>query len=240
MNLDLMLTVLVLLVLLSSGMVGLLLQVKESRQRRYDEEKHRAELDELRKSLEERTYLLMDRLTSTDQRWKEVNHLLLSGQRASPRKGVDYPVESVPHLEFLVQAGIDPGSVTVDRKLVFVLTPFHPDFEAVFLAIRESCLKIGLSCMRGDEEHIQVGNILRHILRLVVRARLIVAVVDGRNPNVFYELGIAHAIGKPVLLIGKSKEDVPFDINANRVLFYSDISQLKERLDLELAKVLAA
>jgi nucleoside 2-deoxyribosyltransferase len=54
------------------------------------------------------------------------------------------------------------------------------------------------------------------------RAEIIVADVTGRNGNVFYELGMAHTIGKPVIIITQNKEDVPFDLRHLRFFKYSD------------------
>jgi hypothetical protein len=49
---------------------------------------------------------------------------------------------------------------------------------------------------------------------------LVVAELSGRNPNVMYEIGLAHAIGKPIILLTRNQEDVPFDLKALRYLFY--------------------
>ncbi len=52
-------------------------------------------------------------------------------------------------------------------------------------------------------------------------SRFIIANLTKKNPNVFYELGIAHAIGKEVILITQTMEDVPFDLKALRCIVYS-------------------
>jgi len=52
------------------------------------------------------------------------------------------------------------------------------------------------------------------------KAKLILADLTGKNPNVFYELGLAHAITKPAILIAESIDDVPFDLRALRILEY--------------------
>jgi hypothetical protein len=44
--------------------------------------------------------------------------------------------------------------------------------------------------------------------------------MSERNPNVFYELGLAHAIGKPAILVAKTEEDIPFDLRHVRVIVY--------------------
>jgi hypothetical protein len=212
--------------------MGVLL--RESRGRRYDEERRRAELEVIRKSLEDQLYRLNDRLVATDERWRDVNHLLMSGQRFAP------PPEQAPPVarsRFLERAGL--AEADIDKNLVFVLTPFHPDYRRPYEAIASVCTSIGLKCMRGDEEHV-AGDILQHILRLIAKARLVIANLDGRNPNVFYELGIAQALGKPVLLIASSPEDLPFDVRTTRIVFWKTPQELEEKLRRELLKIFVA
>ncbi len=216
--------------------VLILLLVRESRNRDYDDARRRAELDVMRKSFEEQIYRLTERLTSTDARWRDVNHLLIAGQQIGVN---ELNTKQVPRLEFLKRAGLDDSDFVVDRKLVFVLTPFHPDFQQLYDSVNGVCRAVGLTCMRGDEEHVS-GVLLAHILKLIVRARLIIAIVDGRNPNVFYELGVAHSLNKPVLIVAKSHEDVPFDVRNTRIIFYTNVEQLSSLLTTELTKTLVA
>ncbi|MGH8660124.1 MAG: hypothetical protein ACREV4_17105 [Gammaproteobacteria bacterium] len=51
-------------------------------------------------------------------------------------------------------------------------------------------------------------------------AKVLVAELTTRNPNVFYELGLAHALKKPVVLISSNESDVPFDLKHIRVIYY--------------------
>jgi nucleoside 2-deoxyribosyltransferase len=51
-------------------------------------------------------------------------------------------------------------------------------------------------------------------------AKVLVAELTTRNPNVFYELGLAHALEKPVVLISSNSDDVPFDLKHIRVIYY--------------------
>lgn len=63
--------------------------------------------------------------------------------------------------------------------------------------------------------------------------------MTDRNPNVFYELGLAHAISKPVILISKSIDDVPFDLRSIRVLVYDkDHPDWGNKLRLSLTKAI--
>lgn len=113
------------------------------------------------------------------------------------------------------------GEFTSDPNLCFVLMPFAEDIRPVYDDhIRPIVESEGLSCLREDE--IVGTNIITwDIWEKSNRARFIVADLTGRNPNVFYEVGIAHTLGKEVILLAQSMEDVPFDLKALRCIVYS-------------------
>ena len=58
------------------------------------------------------------------------------------------------------------------------------------------------------------------IWRGINKAKVLVAELTTKNPNVFYELGLAHALRKPVILISSNQDDVPFDLRHIRVILY--------------------
>ena len=58
------------------------------------------------------------------------------------------------------------------------------------------------------------------VWRGITEAKVLIAVLTNRNPNVFYELGLAHALKKPVVLVSSSEGDVPFDLQHIRVIYY--------------------
>lgn len=116
------------------------------------------------------------------------------------------------------------NSVKVDLETIsntcFVVMPFHALFEAEYeRVIRPAIEEAGLTCVRGDEIYTQQA-IIHDIWKSIRSARLVVAELSGRNPNVMYEIGLAHAIGKPIVLLTRNQEDVPFDLKALRYLFY--------------------
>ena len=131
------------------------------------------------------------------------------------------------------------NNISVKRNFVFVLTPFHPDFENTYKQIREICQSLKLSAMRSDEEFIQT-DVLKHIVKNIVEARVIIANIDGRNANVFYELGIAHALNKPTILVSKIDSSVPFDVQGQYIVLYNSESELKTKLHEVLLKVLTS
>lgn len=95
---------------------------------------------------------------------------------------------------------------------VFVLMPFSADLRPVYEDhIRPVGEHLGLSVARADD-FFTARAIIEEIWNALSAARLIVADCTGRNPNVFYEIGIAHTLGKPVILITQTRADAPFDI----------------------------
>ena len=210
---------------------------KLHRDSRYDAEKQRAELDSMRKHLEEQIYKVTDRLLSSEKRWEDVNHLPLSYAK---RTDDDYSVPSrTAQNNFLKSLNIDSTDLVVQQDLVFVLMPFHPRYQLIFTVIADVCTSAGLRCVRGDEQQVS-GELLPHIMSHILRARLIIAVIDGRNPNVFYELGVAHAFDKPTILIARAVKDTPFDVRSRKLITYQSRLDLREKLKLELTRALVA
>ena len=79
--------------------------------------------------------------------------------------------------------------------------------------------KLGITATRGDD-FFTANSIISDVWNAITHAQLLIADCTGRNPNVFYELGIAHTLGKPVILIAQSKDDIPFDVQHIRTILY--------------------
>ena len=107
------------------------------------------------------------------------------------------------------------------QNLVTVLMPFGPEWSAdVFTELRRTAERSGLrDVWRSDLEYGE-DNVVQSIWEKINEARLLVADCTGRNPNVFYELGIAHTIGKPVFICAQERKDFPFDIGPIRSFEY--------------------
>jgi len=112
-----------------------------------------------------------------------------------------------------------PPDLTVEQDLATVMMPFDAGFSATHSAIKAACVDSGLRCIRADDiwDH---STIIQDIFNLIVKARVVIVDFSGKNPNVMYETGIAHTLGKLVVPITRSLEDVPFDIKHHRVLTY--------------------
>ena len=99
--------------------------------------------------------------------------------------------------------------------------PFDEGFDAVYKDfIKPVMEKMGFEVDRAADIESQ-QNILRDIIDGITKSDLIIADLTGANPNVFYELGLAHALRKPVILVTQSIEEVPFDLKSYRLLEYS-------------------
>ncbi len=119
----------------------------------------------------------------------------------------------------------------------FVIMPFHDDFHPVYeLAIEKALAAYGLQPLRTDK-HILNGNIVEAIRDGLKNSYFAIADITGERPNVMYELGIAHAHRRPVILLRKGLSEggfssVPFDLRTESLIRYGDdLEALRERLE---------
>jgi len=118
---------------------------------------------------------------------------------------------------------------------------FDEYYEQIFLPAITSA---GLVPKRADDLY-RPSAIVHDIWLYTKRAKLILADLSEKNPNVFYELGLAHAIAKPAILVTQSMEDVPFDLRALRVIEYDKNApawgeDLKSKIRTAITEVLAS
>lgn len=120
----------------------------------------------------------------------------------------------------------------------FVVMPFAPELDDVYhLGIRETVHTLGGACERADEiQH--TGEILEKIYDSIRGASIIIAEVSFPNPNVFYEIGFAHALGKPVVLLTRDISDSPFDLRAYNHIVYRSIVELRRSLESMLRQLM--
>ena len=116
---------------------------------------------------------------------------------------------------------------TSPQPFVFVLMPFDKDFDDVYqLGIKPACEMAGAYAERVDEQ-IFHESILQRIYNQISKADVIISDMSGRNPNVFYETGYAHALGKPVILLTRINDDIPFDLkHFAHIIYEGRISDL--------------
>lgn len=122
----------------------------------------------------------------------------------------------------------------VERDLVAVMMPFTAEFDSVYEAMQRACSDCELRCLRADDLW-EETTIIQDIFNLIYRAHVVVVDFSRKNPNVMYETGIAHTLGKTVVPLSQSLDDVPFDIKHHRVLQYLPNREGLEELRSKLA-----
>lgn len=110
----------------------------------------------------------------------------------------------------------------LDTNSIFVLCPFEEPFNIIYNDhIKPTVEQIqGLTCNRADDIY-DNRPIIEDIWKKINEASIIISELTGRNPNVFYETGIAHTVGKEVVLITQYMDDVPFDLKHLRCVVYN-------------------
>jgi len=103
----------------------------------------------------------------------------------------------------------------------FVVMPFAEPHGSYYSKIYEpAILKAGLKPIRADSDIFGSGKVMDQIWSGINAAKVLVSELTTKNPNVFYELGLAHALRKPVVLVSSNEDDVPFDLHHIRVIYY--------------------
>ncbi len=127
---------------------------------------------------------------------------------------------------------------------IFVLMPFTQELRPIYDDhIKNVAAAMNLTAARADD-FFAASSIIGDIWNAINAARIIVADCTGRNANVFYEMGIAHTLGKPVVLVAQTTDDIPFDIQHIRALVYDFTprgmsefeTQLRSTIEFELSE----
>lgn len=131
------------------------------------------------------------------------------------------------------------GSISFDAHTdIFVAMPFNEAFNPLYEEhIKKVCDKKLLSCLRVDRIN-RASSIINDIWSGINSAKAVIADCTGKNANVFYEIGIAHALGKRVILITQNSEDIPFDINRIRYIKYENTVESLKNFDVRLGEFL--
>ena len=130
-----------------------------------------------------------------------------------------------------------PASYTIDPRLVFVLMPFDDDLTNIYNSIVKPTIEsedFNLVCKRADDLKTNKA-VIQDIWKAICEARLVIGDLTRLNPNVMYELGMAHTVGKETILIYQ-KEDIkfPFDLAHIRRIEYTDDATGGKQLEKEL------
>lgn len=112
-----------------------------------------------------------------------------------------------------------PEHENIEPALASAMMPFDAGFTPAYESIRQAADNAGLRCRRADDIW-ENAAIIQDVVALIDRSRVVVCDCSGRNPNVFYEAGIAHTLGREVILITQSEQDIPFDLRHLRYIRY--------------------
>jgi len=123
----------------------------------------------------------------------------------------------------------------IDRDQVSAMMPFEPRFNSVYSTIENAATAIGFRCNRADNiwEH---HAVIQDVVSLIDRSTIVVCDCTDRNPNVFYEIGIAHTLGREVILVTQHSEDIPFDLRHLRYVTYLNNTEGLHDLEEQLKK----
>ena len=176
--------------------------------------------------------------------WKE--------QRSEICRTFELTATEAKDLEKVKLVNLDAAGVRLlGRKIVdillrgfsgrcFVIMPFQKDFDSVYRDAIVPALKAhGVQPLKTNE-HIVSGNVIQAIRDGLKHCRFVIADTTGDRPNVMYELGMAHAHEKPVILVRRSvapndAASAPFDLRTESLLLYDDSSVADLRRTLEAA-----
>jgi hypothetical protein len=135
-----------------------------------------------------------------------------------------------------------PVEVPTEADLVAVMMPFEARFNGVYATLREAVADAGMRCYRADDIW-HNDHVMDDIISLIWRARVVIADLSSKNPNVFYETGVAHTLGRDVIQIAQSIDDVPFDLRSIRSLTYlangEGLQQLRGQVTSRLKDLVA-
>jgi hypothetical protein len=126
----------------------------------------------------------------------------------------------------------------IEPVLVSAMMPFDPTFDAVYAALQRTAQAVGLRCRRADDIW-ENPAVIQDVVSLIDRSKVVICDCTGRNPNVFYEIGIAHTLGREVILITQADADIPFDLRHLRYVRYLNNGEGLEALCARLQPRLA-
>jgi hypothetical protein len=121
----------------------------------------------------------------------------------------------------------------------FIVMPFSYEWSNdVHRTLSDACQALVVQPVRGDDVFTPT-DILDDIWHSLNGADFVIADITGRNPNVLYELGIAHTLAKPVLIISRNAADIPIDLSTRRVILYGQSEgDWREDLGIKVAKAI--
>ena len=137
---------------------------------------------------------------------------------------------------------VEFADVRVSARVLsaFVVMQFTSPFNELYDEVIDPvCHSVGIKAYRASDIY-RPGVILQDITQGLTESNLVIAEITPENANVFYELGYAHALKKPVILLAERGTGLPFDISGYRVVFYDDAIRGKSSLESDLRRHLSS
>jgi hypothetical protein len=158
-----------------------------------------------------------------DEWYPDQNATYISAKHAEKKITFSPSVFSIPDAE-------------MEDDLVAVMMPFA-GFDNVYSAIKNASESAGFRCLRADDIW-ENATIIQDIFSLIYRAKIVVVDFSNKNPNVMYETGIAHTLGKTVVPLAQVLQDIPSDMVHHRALLYLNNGEGLQKLETDLSSKL--
>jgi len=139
------------------------------------------------------------------------------------------------------KAEVRSVNIKPTRPKIFAVMEFTERFNEIYSDVIIPVSKdFDLDVIRGDDIY-NNGLVIQDITKSIIESALIIADITPDNPNVYYEVGYAHASNKPVILLcDNEREKLPFDVTGFRTIFYKNSIAGKSEVESQLRKHLEA
>lgn len=157
----------------------------------------------------------------------DLNRMIFSAQSTS------YSNKMINYNNFILQFGLDVSQMSIKKGSALFLTPFTTSGEKLYRCCRDILERMDIFLQRTDN-YMEKEDIMMNIVSMILQSEIVIVNINERNPNVYYELGISHALGKPTILLSEDNQnilsDIGFDIRQKRIIIYKNDKDLKDQL----------
>lgn len=201
---------------------------------REKEKEHRVVLSFPREQYEDTVHNLANRQIATSfARFNDINGLLLYAKSEPDAK--DNPIRND---SFYRSLGIDISNIEIKSKQIMCLLPFHRAYQKQYAVIRNACEENGYAIFRSDSVY-DTQNIMQYVIKSILESEYVIAIVDGRNTNVAFEIGIAQSLGKKIWYVADANKmnDVPSNLLSTRIICYKGYEDLHKKVSEVLKSI---
>jgi len=152
----------------------------------------------------------------------------------------NHPAMNARIEEALLRAAGTDAEIEPQARHCFYVGPFREPFDTIYASrVKPTVAGLGCSIIRADEIF-GTGVIIDDVRDGIAAAELVIADLTGKNPNVMYEIGMAHTMGRPVLMLSQYPDDIPFDLRHRRAIIYDHTPHGLAAMTEALAQTLAS